>query len=184
MAYYNSQIETKVPLQSLITVNVRDKKDVQDILNNAGSFLRRELPIRIAHRAYELESSELFKRSKAITQVANYFKNSFAEIVDCPAPNDAESERLFADTLQGFLNQHSTTLIEMAHGAHDLRTALKQDATGFAEEAMVQNVLNSFYMSRIDIRTVGGAAVEPHLPLTSPSPLQAPVVESCVFVLL
>ena len=154
MAYYNSLEETKVPLQNMIAVNIKDKNDVQDTLNQVASFLRRELPVRIAHRAYELESNELFKRSKSITQVANCYKNSFQEIIDCPEPIDANSERVFANILEGFLKRHSSTLIKMARGVHELRCSLKQDRASFADEAMVQRVLDAFYMSRIDIRTV------------------------------
>ena len=53
----------------------------------------------------------------------------------------------------------------MAKGAHEIRTILNKDVTGFAEYDEVQKNLNDFYMSRIGIRLLIGQ----YLALKNPS---------------
>jgi Mitochondrial branched-chain alpha-ketoacid dehydrogenase kinase len=43
-------------------------------------FLHRELPVRLAHRACDLEATDLFKHSEGIMSVCNWYKTSFDEI--------------------------------------------------------------------------------------------------------
>ena len=55
--------------------------------------------------------------------------------------------------------------MHMAKGAHEIRTILNKDVTGFAEYDEVQKNLNDFYMSRIGIRLLIGQ----YLALKNPS---------------
>ena len=67
---------------------------------------------------------------------------------------DMESEASFARVLESIYERHSSTLITMAKGAHELRNMLKQDVSSFADYEDVQKRLDEFYMSRIGIRMV------------------------------
>ncbi len=117
-------------------------------------FLHRELPVRLAHRAVELEASAIFKGSPSIQHVCSGYKHSFVQIINCPAPLDIEKEAHFAKVIENMYERHSSTMIMMAKGAHEIRTVLNQNVASFAEHADVQKRLDDFYMSRIGIRMV------------------------------
>ena len=151
-----------------------DKHQVtQRIMIQVACFLHRELPIRLAQRAVKLEASPLFARSGKlipsmicnllfitflflgnIKNVASWYKTSFAQLRACPVPNDPEKEAIFAKVIESIYERHSTTLITMAKGAHELRTMLNEDVATFADHEDIQKRLDDFYMSRIGIRMV------------------------------
>jgi pyruvate dehydrogenase kinase 2/3/4 len=130
------------------------------LLEQVASFLHRELPIRLAHRALELEATKAFRQSPSIMNVCNWYKRSFYELRDTAAPLTQETEARFAKVVESIYERHSSTLITMAKGAHEIRTALKQDINTFAESQDIQKRLDDFYMSRIGIRMVSVTAVE------------------------
>lgn len=74
----------------------------------------------------------------------------------CPAPIDVSKEQYFAEVIASIYERHAPTLITMAKGAHELRTLLKEDVAGFAEQNDIQKRLDEFYMSRIGIRMLIG----------------------------
>ena len=88
--------------------------------------------------------------------VCNWYKTSFHELRDCPAPVTAEKEMAFSKVIESIYERHSSTLITMARGAHEIRTTLTQDMASFAEHHQVQKKLDEFYMSRIGIRMLIG----------------------------
>lgn len=117
-------------------------------------FLHRELPVRLAHRAVELEGYALFKESASMRNVCNWYKTSFAQLRECPAPTDLEKEAKFAKVIDSIYERHSATLITMAKGAHEVKTSLNKDTDSFADFQDIQKRLDDFYMSRIGIRMV------------------------------
>lgn len=117
-------------------------------------FLHRELPVRLAHRAVELEATEVFKSSPSIKSVANGYKQSFQRIISCPAPFDVEKEANFAAIVEDIYERHSSTMITMARGAHEIRQSLNTGMAEFADYVDVQKRLDEFYLSRIGIRLV------------------------------
>jgi pyruvate dehydrogenase kinase 2/3/4 len=86
--------------------------------------------------------------------VSSWYKTSFAQLRSCPVPQDVEKEEMFAKVIESIYERHSSTLITMAKGAHELRTMLKQDINSFADSNDIQDRLDEFYMSRIGIRMV------------------------------
>jgi pyruvate dehydrogenase kinase 2/3/4 len=101
------------------------KTDSQKIQIQVASFLHRELPVRLAHRALELESP-IVNRSSYVRQVCNWYKRSFQELRNCPAPTTLAIEAKFHNVINGIFERHSSTLINMAKGAHQLRAIFKQ----------------------------------------------------------
>lgn len=86
--------------------------------------------------------------------MSSWYKTSFAQLRSCPVPQDVEKEEMFAKVIESIYERHSSTLITMAKGAHELRTMLKQDINSFADSNDIQDRLDEFYMSRIGIRMV------------------------------
>ena len=89
-----------------------------------------------------------------IQNVCSWYKTSFGQLRSCPVPSDREKEELFAKVIESVYERHSSTLIAMAKGAHELRIIVKQDVTTFADSNDIQKRLDEFYMSRIGIRMV------------------------------
>ena len=132
-------------------------KDAQlRVLIQIACFLHRELPVRLAHRALELENTEDFVNNKQINSVCTWYKQSFAALRRCAAPIDQEKEEEFAKCVQDIYERHANTLITMALGAHHLRKNLRKNISDFSEIRDIQQRLDEFYMSRIGVRMLIG----------------------------
>lgn len=145
-----NQFEQSLPSNSR-EISHREKIRIQ-----VACFLHRELPVRFAHRAIELENYPLFRENKHIMTVCNWYRESFRSLRECPAPVDTEKEEMFARTVNNIYDRHSFTLITMAQGAHELRNTLGHEIGQFAESSDVQKRLDEFYFSRIGIRMLIG----------------------------
>ena len=165
--YYGKKKQTSVSLRALMEtgqgamLNMLDSRvdknsmtKHEKICIQVAGFLHRELPIRLAHRAIELEASPLFMKCDNIRNVCNWYKKSFVQLRSCQAPTDLIKEAEFAKTIELIYERHSATLMTMARGAHELRTFLGHDINAFAEHSDIQRRLDDFYMSRIGIRMV------------------------------
>jgi len=135
-----------------------DKQGVKEkVLIQVASFLHRELPIRFAHRAVQLDAIPLLQTSKHVVEVSSWYKQSFIDIRSINPPNDMASEEIFFNIIENVYSRHSNTLLTMARGAHDIRNQHFSDSEDdFAEFEHIQTELNNFYQSRIDIRTLIG----------------------------
>lgn len=104
----------------------------------------------------ELQSHSVMRKSKYVNQVCNWYKKSFEELRLCKVPTTLDSERKFYNKVEGIFDRHSSTLINMAKGAHQIKTELKQQTAEFADYNEVQDHLSAFYMSRIGVRLLIG----------------------------
>ena len=120
-----------------------------------ATFLRRELPVRLARRVLDLHSlPQGLHAMPSVVLVREWYEQSFAEIRRSPPPIDIESESAFARLLQappprcrphtphatravrrarrsavactqGIYERHAPTLVTMAKGVHELRNELE-----------------------------------------------------------
>lgn len=115
LQHYGKKKQTGVSLKALMETGRGDRlmefdKLVDTSRTQAGAservqiqvacFLHRELPVRLAHRALELEASSLFSQSPSIRNVASWYKTSFAQLRECQAPTDIEKEAKFAKVIE------------------------------------------------------------------------------------
>jgi len=115
LQHYGKKKQTGVSLKALMETGRGDRlmefdKLVDTSRTQAGAservqiqvacFLHRELPVRLAHRALELEASNLFSQSPSIRNVASWYKTSFAQLRECQAPTDIEKESKFAKVIE------------------------------------------------------------------------------------
>ena len=167
LKFYGKKKQSQVSLKALMETgmgrNLSDfsfkntKASASDRVKiQVACFLHRELPVRLAHRACELDEYALFGESSHIKNVCSWYKQSFQQLRECPAPTDPEREEVFARAIESIYERHSHTLITMAKGAHEIRQKLNQDITSFAEAGEIQERLDQFYLSRIGIRMVCG----------------------------
>ncbi|EED88449.1 pyruvate dehydrogenase kinase, partial [Thalassiosira pseudonana CCMP1335] len=127
------------------------------VLLQVASFLRRELPIRLAHRIQDLSRVPLLQDMKSVQQVKELYTTSFLEImsVDKHPPTregQEEWEEHFAKILENIYERHSSVLVQMARGAFELR----RDAVEFELMESTHAFLDRFYISRIGIRVLIG----------------------------
>ena len=174
---YGKKDQTPASLQTLLrtgrgellqrTYSEAERQDTaatELILMQVAGFLRRELPIRLAHRIQDLEEAPLLRDTPSVQAVRDMYVNSFLELIEQPKITCPEEEAAFAARLDSLYQAHSNVLIQMAKGAFELRAAVRNGAikstTGrkmkFDEMDQCHNFLDRFYMSRIGIRVLAG----------------------------
>jgi pyruvate dehydrogenase kinase 2/3/4 len=134
------------------------------ILMQVASFVRRDMPIRLAHRIHDLDRIPMMRDMPSVQTVKGVYINSFLELIDQPKITSPEDEDDFARTLENLYKNHSNVLIQMARGAYELREAVRKGEipgklTGdidFARMDACHAFLDRFYMSRIGIRVLAG----------------------------
>jgi pyruvate dehydrogenase kinase 2/3/4 len=170
--HFGKKKQTSVTLRALMETGVGKKLDEyyeqtdfkQETYAGASDrvkvqiacFLHRELPIRLAHRALQLEGFPLFQNNKYIMGIASWYRMSFAALRMCPAPTDPAKEKIFRKAVADIYERHSHTLVTMAMGAQQIRNDLGKNISEFADISDVQAKLNDFYSSRIGIRMLIG----------------------------
>ena len=146
----------------------------QRTLIQISSFLKRELPVRLARRVLELKSGpEGIGTMPAVIRVREWYEQSFEDIRRARVPVDLETEAEFHRLLIKIYDRHAPTLVTMARGVHELRQALTQknlvrsasgggesDGVDFGELTELHTFLDKFYMSRIGIRILIGQYLE------------------------
>jgi pyruvate dehydrogenase kinase 2/3/4 len=149
-----------------------------------ASFLRHEIPIRLAHVITEgLEQVPLLKDMPSVLSVKDVYLNSFLEIVNFPPIHTATDEAAFAACIEQLYTNHAGVLVQMARGAFELREAIRKreispigqqghrkmqlnhlsSSSAASGELMefetlyqCHNFLDRFYSSRIGIRVLVG----------------------------
>ena len=142
-----------------------------EVLMRVGTFLHRELPIRMAHRVRDLDSIPSASTMPSVLKVREWYARSLAEIMAAESPGgSAAAEADFARVLDAVYQRHAAVLYTMAIGVYELRekrrvqmrsagasSRLEAAATASFEDAdEIHAFLDSFYMSRIGIRMLIG----------------------------
>ena len=154
-----------------------------------ASFLKRELPVRLARRVVELQNlPEGLHAMPSVQRVREWYEQSFIQLRRARAVRDVETEEEFCSLLIQIYERHAPTLTTMARGVHELKVE-RGDDYRLEEASDVHAFLDKFYMSRIGIRILIGQYLElrrlPTVPgyvglinrNTSPAELAAQAVE-------
>lgn len=138
------------------------------ILMQVAGFLRRELPIRLAHRIQDLDQVPFMRDMPSVEAVRDIYVNSLIELLKVPTISSPEDEADFARRLGFLYGTHSNVLIQMARGAFELRATVRDGKLPEAAKARAGRrmdfeqmdtchaFLDRFYMSRIGIRVLAG----------------------------
>lgn len=133
-----------------------------------AQFLHKELPIRIARRAIELESLPYGLSEKpAILKVRDWYLDSFRDLRSFPDIKDMNDEQDFTKMINLIKVRHNNVVPTMALGVQQLKKDLdpKLDYKDLDE---IHQFLDRFYMSRIGIRMLIGQHVALHEPNPPP----------------
>lgn len=146
---------------------LNDHMEEERIKLQVARFIRRDLPIRLAHRIQDLDRVPMMRDMPSVQKVKNVYVESFLDLALQPKICSLEDEQAFASLLQSLYTKHSNVLMQMAQGAYELREAVKN---GEIDGSTCQNgqlldfenmddchkFLDRFYMSRIGIRVLVG----------------------------
>ncbi|XP_044499250.1 pyruvate dehydrogenase (acetyl-transferring) kinase, mitochondrial [Mangifera indica] len=134
----------------------------------SAQFLHKELSIRIARRAIELESLPYGLSEKpAILKVRDWYLDSFRDMRSFPEIKDSSDEGEFTQMIKAIKVRHNNVVPMMALGVQQLKKGMDPKIVydGLDE---IHQFLDRFYLSRIGIRMLIGQHVELHNPNPPP----------------
>ncbi|KAL7001902.1 [pyruvate dehydrogenase (acetyl-transferring)] kinase [Sarracenia purpurea var. burkii] len=133
----------------------------------SAQFLHKELAIRIARRAIELESLPYGLSEKpAVLKVRDWYLDSFRDLRSFSEIKDTNHELKFTQMIKMIKVRHNNVVPTMALGVQQLKKSL-DPKIGYGDLDEIQQFLDRFYMSRIGIRMLIGQ----HVALHDPNPL-------------
>ncbi|CAL9207117.1 unnamed protein product [Musa hybrid cultivar] len=133
----------------------------------SAQFLHKELPVRIARRAIELESLPFgLSQKPAVLKVRDWYLESFREIRSFPDVKDSNDELAFTQMIKMIKVRHNNVVPAMALGVQQLKRDINCKVVSELEE--IHRFLDRFYMSRIGIRMLIGQHVALHDPDPEP----------------
>ena len=135
------------------------------VLIQVAGFLRRELPIRLAHRVHDLENVPLLSDMNSVKEVRDLYVKSILDLMAFESIENIDQEERFAKLVDNIYERHSNVLVQMARGAYEFRKAVRE---GQGNEFELQDESNSFldrfYLCRIGIRVLIGQYLALHQP--------------------
>lgn len=154
-------------------VHSDNKVATEKVLMQVAGFLRRELPIRLAHRIQDLERVPLMRDMPSVVGVKQLYTQSFLELVQFPEKiTNQQQEEDFAKLVETIYERHSKVLVQMARGAFEFRDAIRKHtitppgkvvehevgltAVEFEQMESTHEFLDRFYICRIGIRVLIG----------------------------
>lgn len=127
------------------------------VLQQVASFLRRELPIRMAHRVADLENISVLRDMSSVQEVRRAYIQSFQEIMEfSPKIDSTEKEVAFAKLIERIYERHGNVLVQMARGAYQFRQQVRLENVNYELEEETHLFLDRFYLCRIGIRVLIG----------------------------
>lgn len=143
-------------------------KPTQRNLLISAQFLHKELPIRIARRAVDLDTLPYgLSQKPAVLKVRDWYLESFRDLRAFPEIKDSEDENEFTQMIKAIKVRHNNVVPMMALGVQQLKKGLGP-RVGCEDLHEIHQFLDRFYMTRIGIRMLIGQHVELHNPNPSP----------------
>ncbi|KAI9123149.1 hypothetical protein K1719_006038 [Acacia pycnantha] len=134
----------------------------------SAQFLHKELPIRIARRAIELERLPYGLSEKpAVLKVRDWYLDSFRDLRTFPEIKNMNDETEFTEMIKAIKVRHNNVVPTMALGIQQLKKGMDPRIV-YEDLDDIQQFLDRFYMSRIGIRMLIGQHVELHNPNPPP----------------
>ena len=148
------------PLKLNYVCNYGKQKCSRNIMQQS-LFLHKELPVRLAQRAVELENLPYSVSStQSIQTVYDLYLKSFDKIVSHPEPNSTEKSDSFTELISNIKTEHKDLELNIAHALEPYR--LKHDDKKISKDEIINidKTLEHFYSSRIGIRFLIGQHVD------------------------
>ncbi|KAG8063259.1 hypothetical protein GUJ93_ZPchr0003g16667 [Zizania palustris] len=135
----------------------------------AAQFLHKELSIRIARRAQDLDSLPFGLSTKpAILKVRDWYLDSFRDIRYVPEVRNRDDELAFTQMIKMIRVRHNNVVPTMALGVQQLKKDMGGTRAFPPGSDVIHQLLDRFYMSRIGIRMLIGQHIALHDPYPEP----------------
>ncbi|KAK4433826.1 [Pyruvate dehydrogenase (acetyl-transferring)] kinase, mitochondrial [Sesamum alatum] len=135
----------------------------------SAQFLHKELPIRIARRAIELDSLPYgLSQKPAVLKVRDWYLDSFRDLRSFQDIKDKNDELEFTQMIKMIKVRHNNVVPMMALGVQQLKKDLNPKID-YEDLDEIHQFLDRFYMSRIGIRMLIGQHVALHDPNPPPN---------------
>jgi pyruvate dehydrogenase kinase 2/3/4 len=128
------------------------------VLIQVAGFLRRELPIRLAHRIRDLQTVPVFSDMASIVGVRDLYRKSFQDLIELPNKiTTVAQEDEMARALERIYDRHANVIVQMARGAFEFRKAVRERGdVEFETQQEIHDFLDRFYTCRVGIRVLIG----------------------------
>lgn len=157
--------QTGVSLRYMMEFGARP---IEKSLLISSQFLHKELPIRIARRAIELENLPFgLSHKPAVLKVRDWYLDSFRDMRSFPEIRDTSDELAFTQMIKMIKVRHNNVVPAMALGVQQLKNDLNPKVAS-KDLQEIHQFLDRFYMSRIGIRMLIGQHVALHDPDPEP----------------
>lgn len=124
-------------------------------------FLHKELPVRLAQRAVELENLPFAVSStQSIQNVYDLYLKSFDKITSHPEPNSTEESDSFTELISNIKTEHKDLELNIANALEPYRGKHNEKNISKDEIVIIDKTLEHFYSSRIGIRFLIGQHVD------------------------
>ncbi|KAL9253880.1 [Pyruvate dehydrogenase (acetyl-transferring)] kinase, mitochondrial-like protein [Drosera capensis] len=134
----------------------------------SAQFLHKELPIRIARRAIEIETLPFgLSQKPAVLKVQDWYVDSFRDLRSFPEIKNKNDELDFTQMIKMIKVRHNNVVPMMALGVQQLKKTMDTRIL-YEDLDDIQQFLDRFYMSRIGIRMLIGQHVALHEPNPAP----------------
>nr|AFK36696.1 unknown [Lotus japonicus] len=134
----------------------------------SAQFLHKELAIRIARRAIELDSLPYgLSKKPAVIKVRDWYVDSFRDPRSYPDIKNMTDEKDFTEMIKAIKVRHNNVVPTMALGVQQLKKGMDPKIV-YEDLIEIHQFLDRFYMSRIGIRMLIGQHVELHNPNPAP----------------
>ncbi|GMH30724.1 hypothetical protein Nepgr_032567 [Nepenthes gracilis] len=134
----------------------------------SAQFLHKELPIRIARRAIELESLPYgLSQKPAVLKVRDWYLDSFRDLRSFLEIKHKNDELEFTQMIKMIKVRHNNVVPMMALGVQQLKKGMDPKIV-YEDLDEIHQFLDRFYMSRIGIRMLIGQHVALHDPNPPP----------------
>lgn len=162
---------TPLTVRELFAFGQRARLSPEITRIHSAQWLRKELPIRLAHRVRELTAlPHGLARMPSVIAVRHMYEHSFQQLVTTRLPRDSEDEARFSDMLHSIHARHEHVVKLIAKGVLELKNHCGKGGS----DLQIRSFLDRFYMSRIGIRVL----ISHHLALGSDHPHMAGVINT------
>ncbi len=125
---------------------------------NFANFVRRELPIHIAHRARDLDRVPVFCDTRGARIISTWYQKSFSELIQVDEINTLSDTDRFGKLLSSILDRHSTTNEMVARGVTEYSEKIGQLQDVTVDPLQLH--LQTFFEGRATLRAMMRRCIE------------------------
>ncbi|CAG8501698.1 11708_t:CDS:1 [Paraglomus brasilianum] len=130
--FYQNRILDQYASQSAKTITLRQlaffgRNLNEDKLIQSGNYVRKELPVRLAHRIRDFQNLPFIVGTNSyISTVYELYWSAFDRLRSIPEIKTIEDNHMFCETLKGLLREHLVALPQLARGMMECSNHISQ----------------------------------------------------------